>query len=302
MSRYVVTGGAGFIGSHLVEALLKAGHAVTVLDDLSTGTRDNLPPGAELALGSVTDRDLVRDMLKDADGCFHLAAISSVQRCTEDWAASHRVNVGGAVNIFDAARARKIPVVYASSAAIYGDNRALPLQETEIPQPLSAYGVDKLTTEWNAGVAASLYGVPTTGLRFFNVYGPRQDPASPYSGVISIFARRLKDGKEITIYGDGGQTRDFVFVADAVAALRTAMQTPAPGKVFNVATGRAVSLLALVEEISKVIGKEPGINFAAARPGDIRHSQGDPAGFIAAYNLPCNTQLHAGLAETITSL
>jgi UDP-glucose 4-epimerase len=302
MSRYLVTGGAGFIGSHLTDALLGSGHAVTVLDDLSTGKRENLPQAATLIEGSVTDAGLVQALLGEADGCFHLAAISSVQRCTEDWAASHEVNVGGAVNVFAAAIADKIPVVYASSAAIYGDNQNLPLKETETPRPLSAYGVDKLATEWNAGVASIIHGIPTTGLRFFNVYGPRQDPASPYSGVISIFAQRLQAGQPITIFGDGKQTRDFVFVADAVAALMRAMQNPSSGKVFNVATGRAISLLQLADQISLLTKRKPDIKFAAGRPGDIRHSRGDPAAFAASYKFTPDTQLYAGLAQTITAL
>ncbi len=179
MSRYLVTGGAGFIGSHLVESLLAEGHVARVLDDLSTGQRENLPPAAELILGDVADPATTSAAMAGMDGCFHLAAIASVARAAEDWPGTHRVNLGGTVAVLDAARARRVPVVFASSAAVYGDCADRPLTEAAPTHPLSAYGADKLGSELHAAVATGVFGVPTVGLRFFNVFGPRQDPDSP---------------------------------------------------------------------------------------------------------------------------
>ena len=283
MSRYLVTGGAGFIGSHLVDALLAAGHSVHVLDDLSTGRRQNLPAGTELTIGSVTDPVLVQTLLATCDGCFHLAAIASIERCRTEWLASHQVNLGGTIAVLAAARATSgrpaIPVVYASSAAVYGASAALPLSETSTTAPISAYGVDKLGGELHASIATSIYGIPTLGFRFFNVYGQRQDPASPYAGVISIFADRLKAGKDITLYGDGGQTRDFIAIEDVVECLQRGMALASESCVARVlvaATGIQVSLLELIAELGRILGKTPATTYAPARAGDIRHSLGDP--------------------------
>ena len=224
MALYLVTGGCGFIGSHLVEDLLNRGHRVRILDDLSTGKRSNLPAGApsrqcELITGDVIDRELVERCFEGVDHCFHLAAVASVQRSNEDWSGTHRINLTGAINIFDAARRQRVPVVYASSAAVYGDNADTPLQESAQLRPLTAYGADKLGCELHARVASLVHSVPTTGLRFFNVYGPRQCASSPYSGVISIFADRLTRAEPLVVFGDGEQTRDFIFVKDVVAFL-----------------------------------------------------------------------------------
>lgn len=209
MAFYLVTGGCGFIGSHLASALVAAGHWVRILDDLSTGKRENAPAAAELIVGDVADPSDVAAAMHGVDGCFHLAAIASVQRCVADWAGSHRVNLEGAIHVFDAARrarpGKTLPVVYASSAAVYGDNPNTPLDEAAELKPLSAYGADKVGCELHARVAAHVYGVPTIGLRFFNVYGPGQDPSSPYSGVILIFAKRIVAGEELTVFVDGEQ-------------------------------------------------------------------------------------------------
>jgi UDP-glucose 4-epimerase len=282
MSRYLVTGGAGFIGSHLVDALLAAGHFVRVLDDLSTGKRQNVPSAAELIVGSVIDSRIVRQALADCDGCFHLAAIASVARCNEDWLASHQVNLGGTITVFEAARATAsrgaIPVVYASSAAVYGANPDLPLSETSATNPISAYGVDKLGCELHAKVASSIHGVPTLGFRFFNVYGPRQDPASPYAGVISIFADRLRAGQPVTVYGDGEHTRDFIAIQDVVECLQRGMEAGFSGaEVLVACTGQQVSLRQLIGELGTILAVAPQISLAPAREGDIRHSLGNPA-------------------------
>ena len=310
MARFLVTGGAGFIGSHLVDALAGAGAKVRVLDDLSTGRRENLPAAARLIVGDVADPGTVRAAMAGVDGCFHLAAIASVARAAEDWLGTHRVNLGGTIAVLDAARARGVPVVYASSAAVYGDCPDQPIAETAPTRPLSAYGADKLGGELHAAVAARVFGVANVGLRFFNVYGPRQDPGSPYSGVISIFAGQLRRGEPVEVFGDGGQTRDFVAVADVVAALRAAMGRIGPGDaagrittpavpqalVFNVCTGIATSIRALAAELAALEGGTAVIREGPARPGDIRHSVGCPDAARAALGLGPPMPLRAGLA------
>lgn len=297
MSRYLVTGGAGFIGSHLVESLLAAGHATRVLDDLSTGRRENLPPAAELILGDVADPATTSAAMAGMDGCFHLAAIASVARAAEDWPGTHRVNLGGTVAVLDAARARRVPVVFASSAAVYGDCADRPLTEAAPTHPLSAYGADKLGSELHAAVATGVFGVPTVGLRFFNVFGPRQDPASPYSGVISVFAGRLRAGAPLVLHGDGEQTRDFVFVADVVAALLAAMAwRGGTAAVFNVCSGRATSIRELAATLAAIAGVPPRLTEGSPRPGDIRHSLGSPEASRAALGLGPPIPLAEGLA------
>ena len=224
MRTYLVTGGAGFIGSHLTDALLAAGHRVRVLDDLSTGRVDNIDHRAAFLEGDIADARAVRRAMDGVDGCFHLAAIASVARGNEEWLGTHRTNLTGAITVFDAAREGRIPVVYASSAAVYGDVGDRIPREDFLPMPRTAYGADKLGCEHHGRVAHLVHGVPTLGLRFFNVYGPRQDPLSPYSGVISIFARLTAEAGELTVHGDGQQTRDFVYVGDVVAHLIAAMR------------------------------------------------------------------------------
>ena len=278
MTTWLVTGGAGFIGSHLCEALLARGEAVRVLDDLSTGKRENLPPGAALIEGDVADPATVRGALDGVAGCFHLAAIASVERGVTDWLGTHRANLTGAITVFDAARLARTPVVYASSAAVYGDAATVPITEAAERRPLSAYGADKLGCELHARVASHVHGIPTVGLRFFNVYGPRQDPRSPYSGVISIFCERIRRGAPIDIFGDGGQTRDFVYVADVVAALLAAMRlAPPDAPVFNVCTGSATSVLHLARTIADLTGTPLDAHHRPPRAGEIRHSTGAPA-------------------------
>jgi UDP-glucose 4-epimerase len=321
-ATYLVTGGAGFIGSHLVASLRAEGHHVRVVDDFSTGRRENLPEGGpeggpeEIAVieGSITDAALMREAVAGVAGCFHLAAIASVERGIEAWRATHEVNLGGLITLFEAIRGlpAPVPVIYASSAAVYGDAADLPITEQTATRPLSAYGADKLGCEQHALVASHVHGIPTLGLRFFNVYGPRQDPRSPYSGVISIFCDRLRAGQPIAVFGDGGQTRDFVFVADVVAALGAAMAglragrvTPAgvfPASVFNVCTGHATSVLELAETIAGLCGRRAEMRFAPARKGEIRHSLGAPAAARAALGLGDPVPLRHGLAATLNWL
>ena len=302
MAHYLVTGGCGFIGSHLVDALLAAGPRVRILDDLSTGKRGNVPAAAEVVVGDVADLAAVRGAMTGVDGCFHLAAIASVARSNQDWLGTHRVNLTGAITVLDAARARRTPVVYASSAAVYGDNPDVPLGEDAVTRPLTAYGADKLGCELHGRVAWRVHGVPNTGVRLFNIYGPRQDPSSPYSGVISIFADRVRRGAAIEVHGDGGQTRDFVFVADAVAHLIAAMGKAGEAAVYNVCTGQATSVSALADAIEAAAGKRVERRNVPARAGDIRASIGNPARARAALGVAARVPLADGLNTTLKNL
>ena len=308
MASYVVTGGCGFIGSHLCEALLRRGDRVRILDDLSTGSLANKPAAAELIRGDIRDREVVASAIAESDGCFHLAAIASVEQTNRQWVETHRVNLTGTITIYDAARRAgprggAVPVVYASSAAIYGDQGATAIAETAHPLPLSAYGADKLACEHHARVASTVHGVPTTGLRFFNVYGPRQDPRSPYSGVISIFCDRIAGGQDVDILGDGRQTRDFVYVGDVVSALILAMDgVSTEPAVFNVCTGRATSVRDLAEVIAKLCRNRPQFISREPRRGEIRHSLGDPASARQSLGFAATELLEAGLAKTLESL
>ena len=307
MAHYLVTGGLGFIGSHLVDALQGRGDGVRVLDNLSTGKRANVAPSTEIVVGDAADGRAVAAAMQGVDGCFHLAAVASVAASVADWVGTHRTNLTGTITVLDAARragahGRPIPVIYASSAAVYGDNKALPLGEDAETRPLTAYGADKLGCEQHARVAGHVHGVPTVGLRFFNVYGPRQDPSSPYSGVISIFADRLRRGLPIEIFGDGAQTRDFVYVADVVAFLLRAMARPSTaGAVVNVCTGRATSISELARTIAHVLGREPEISHSPARSGDIRASLGDPGQALRLLGLAATSSLADGLARTVAA-
>ena len=302
----LVTGGCGFIGSHLCAALVAQGARLRVLDDLSTGRHDNLPAGAELIEADVGDPGVLAAAMAGMDACFHLAAIASVERGVRDWLGTHRTNLSASIAVFDAARqeaaraGRPVPVVYASSAAVYGDATTLPIAETTPPRPLSAYGADKLGCEQHALVAGHVHGVPTVGLRFFNVFGPRQDPASPYSGVISIFCDRIRRDEPVRIYGDGGQTRDFIYVTDVVAALLAAWRRAASdAPVYNVCRGEACSVQALADTIAHIAGKPLVVQREAARLGEIRHSIGSPARARDGLGLAAATPLEEGLRQVL---
>lgn len=305
MALFLVTGGAGFIGSHLADALLADGHSVRVLDDFSTGHLANLDPRCELVRGCVTHPETVVTAMQGAAGCYHLANIASVARGNEDWRGTHLVNQTGTVTVLDAARAGRIPVVYASSAAIYGNLGNATAREDLRPAPLTAYGADKLGSELHAAVALHVHGIPTAGLRFFNVYGPRQDPHSPYSGVISIFAALVAADRTLSVHGDGQQLRDFVYVSDVVTHLRAAMRHLGRGPdhaVLNVCTGRATSVLDLATTLARLNGRQPRIAHGPARPGDIRRSLGDPSQAIATLGVRADITLEDGLAQTLASL
>ncbi len=299
MPRYLVTGGCGFIGSHLADALVARGHRVRILDNLSTGKRENAPAQAELVIADVTDAAAVATAAAGVDGIFHLAAVASVEESRRNWLRCHAVNLTGAINVFEAARRgfARPRVVYASSAAIYGDCPAVPLTEADSPRPINAYGADKLGCELHGRVATLLHGVPTVGLRLFNIYGQRQDPSSPYSGVISIFADRLARRLPIEIHGDGRQVRDFVAVPDAVEALLAAMAAEdAAGEAFNVCSGYGTTVHELASIMSELYGVAPELRFGPARPGDIRISLGDPTRTARALGFRTRLAIRQGLA------
>jgi UDP-glucose 4-epimerase len=302
MATWLITGGAGFIGSHLADALLARGDRVRVLDNLDTGKPSNLQAGVEFVRGDVAEPDEVRRAMAGVDGCFHLAAIASVERSTQDWALTHRVNLTGAIHVLEAARARRTPVVYASSAAVFGDQGEVTVTEATPPAPISAYGADKLGCELHARVAAHVFGVPSVGLRFFNVYGPRQDAASPYSGVIAKFLGLAAAGEPITIFGDGDQVRDFVFVGDAVAHLCAAMDRlgarPDGARVLNVCTGKGTRVLELAAIVQALAGAQAAVRHGPARAGDIRFSLGDPSLAREVLGLGAETPLEQGLRLT----
>jgi len=306
MANYLVTGGCGFIGSHLVDSLIADGHRVWVLDDLSTGTRDNLNPAAALIVGDICDVPLVKKVMTGMHGCFHLAAVASVERSVEAWTATHQVNLSGAISVFEAAKdalnGNPIPVVYASSAAIYGDNASMPLSEKAQPRPLTAYGADKLGCELHARVGHLVHQVPSMGMRFFNVYGPRQDPQSPYSGVISIFIDRICRGEPVKVFGDGEQCRDFIYVGDVVRFLIGAMHAAKDKQdVLNVCTGRMVTINQLAQVVARLSGQPLTIDHQTPRSGDIRISLGDPKRATRSLGIKAETELGLGLKHTIAA-
>jgi UDP-glucose 4-epimerase len=306
MARYLVTGGAGFIGSHLVESLLDDGHAVRVLDDLSSGDRDRLSRAVQFINADVADPAVVGRAFDGIDGCFHLAAIASVEQCNLEWLRTHQVNLSGTINVFNEARRSRrgdIPVVYASTAAVYGDCDTAPVSEDHFPVPLSAYGADKRACELHARAAGVTHGLRTTGLRFFNLYGPRQDPRSPYSGVIAIFLDRLRRGEPVEIYGDGGQVRDFTFIADAVSALRRAMPAAnARAPVYNICTGKGTTVHRLAETIAALCGTELIVCHQPPRGGEVQSSIGDPRRAAEELGFRARTGLSEGLAATLDAL
>ena len=310
----LVTGGCGFIGTHLCHALVNAGQRVRILDDLSSGKAAGIPDKAELVVGDVADAAAVAEAVAGVDGIGHLAAIASVDLCNKSWVRSHRTNLTGTLTVMEAARdaagrARPVPVVWASSAAIYGAAKTLPISEQTVPAPMSPYGADKLGGELHGKAAADIFGVANTALRFFNVYGPGQDPNSPYSGVISIFADRLAAGQGITINGDGGQSRDFVFVGDVVRALVASLdrlmrqqrqEQPAGFDAINVCTGRAVTIEVLARTLAALTGAGDGaITYGPARDGDIRDSLGDASKMQRVLGIRAETAFEDGLRDLV---
>jgi UDP-glucose 4-epimerase len=284
VSLYLVTGGAGFIGSHIVTGLVARGDRVRVLDDLSTGRRENLAhlelgelgsdAPVELVVGDIGDQAAACRACRGAEGIFHEAAQVSVPGSIEDPLTSYRINVMGTLNVLEAARAEGVKrMVFAASSAVYGDSETSPKTEEMATSPLSPYASGKLAGEALLAVWGRAFGMKTVSLRYFNVFGPRQADDSPYSGVIAIFARRLLREEPVTIYGDGEQTRDFVYVEDVVQANLRAMQEPTePGEIFNVGTGLSVSLNELYSHMRELVGTDAEPFHASPRVGDIRHS------------------------------
>jgi UDP-glucose 4-epimerase len=295
----VVTGGAGFIGGHLARALLEEGRRVRVVDDFSTGRRENVPPGAELLEGDAAD--LADRAVEGADTVYHLAAMVSVPRSVETPLESHRATARSTLALLDAAeRAKARRLVFASSSAVYGDAPELPKREDQEPRPASPYAVAKRCGELYAEYWARHRRLETVSLRFFNVFGPRQDPESPYAAAIPVFARRLRAGLTVPIYGDGRQTRDFIFVADVVQGLIAAARRPGvSGRVYNLAGGRAVSILDLVGLLARIAGIAPRLEFRPPRPGDILHSWADVSRAARDLGFAPRTSVEEGLRITL---
>ncbi len=303
MSNYLVTGGAGFIGSHLAEELVRRGHRVRVADSLVTGKRSNLAhiPGVEFIEGDLADLDFAR---RAADGCeyvLHQAAIPSVPRSVKDPIASNRANVDGTLSMLVAARdAGAKRLVFAASSSAYGDTPTLPKHEGMPTGPLSPYALQKVIGEQYLQMFTRLYGLETVSIRYFNVFGPRQDPSSPYSGVISVFATALLDNRPPTIYGDGEQTRDFTYVANVVdGVLRACEAGNAGGQIINVATGGRISLNRLFYAMRDLVGGTLEPVYADPRMGDVRDSQADIHKAKALLGYEPIVSFEDGLARTI---
>ena len=304
MARYLVTGGAGFIGSNLVHALLAQGRRVRVLDDFSTGRRANLAEikgKIELCEGDMRDPATCARATAGVDFVLHQGAVPSVARSVRDPRLSHDANATATLNMLIAARDAGVKrFVHASSSSIYGDSPTLPKQEEMAPRPKSPYAVAKLAAESYCRVFNELYGLETVCLRYFNVFGPRQDPQSPYSAVIPLFATAMLKGERPVIYGDGLQSRDFTFVANNIAANLLATTVPGVGgQVFNIACGRRYTLLDLVGALNRILGTRIEPEFRPARPGDVKHSLADITRAETGLGYRVQVDFEAGLAQTV---
>lgn len=305
MKNVLITGGAGFIGSHIAEALVDRGCHVTVLDNLSTGhlkNLDGLNEQVHFIEGDIRDEDVLSRVTQGCDVIFHQAAVVSVTQTVAEPVGSTDVNDMGTLKVLDAARKNDVKrVVLASSSAVYGDDPQSPKVESMTPKPLSPYAVQKLTNEFYADLYFRLYGIETVCLRYFNVYGPRQDPSSPYSGVISIFMNKAAGASVPTIYGDGLQTRDFVFVKDVVQAnVLAATSVKAPGQAFNVGTGVTISIKDLWYNISELNRYEADPEYAEARPGDIVDSLASIQKATERMGFKPSVSLNDGLSQTFS--
>jgi len=303
MANYLVTGGAGFIGSHLAEELARRGEHVRVVDNLSTGKRQNLAhvPSVEFLEGDLADLDVARRAVQGIDYVLHQAAIPSVPRSVQDPITSNRANIDASLNVLVAARDAGVKrVVYAGSSSAYGNTPTLPKVETMATAPLSPYALQKLVAEQYCQMFTSLYGLETVTIRYFNVFGPRQDPSSPYSGVISLFISALCDARQPTIYGDGEHTRDFTYVANVVdGVLRACTSENASGEVINVATGGRISLNTLFKTIRELVRANLEPIYADPRPGDVKDSQADISKARRILGYQPTVSFEDGLAKTV---
>ena len=303
MASYLVTGGAGFIGSHLAEQLLKRGHTVRVVDSLITGKRENLDvlKGVDFLEGDLADMDVAERAVKGMEYVLHQAAIPSVPRSVKDPVTSNRANIDASLNLLVAARDGGVKrLVYAGSSSAYGDTPTLPKREDMPTAPLSPYALQKLVAEQYAQMFTKLYGFETVTIRYFNVFGPRQDPGSPYSGVISLFATSLLDGRQPVIYGDGEQTRDFTYIANVVDGVLRAVEAPqAAGKVINVATGGRISLNELLRTMQAIVGSSVKAIYKDGRTGDVRDSQADISKARELLGYVPKVSLEEGLTHTL---
>ena len=308
VERILVTGGAGFIGSHLVESLLGKGLKVRVLDNLSTGKVSNLPEGnanLELVTGDVADAAVVQEAMRDCSAVVHLAAVASVQASVDDPVSTHQANFVGTLNVCESMQKAGIKrVVFASSAAIYGNNGEGSAIDEDTPKsPLTPYAADKLASEYYLDFYRREHGLEPVILRFFNIFGPRQDPSSPYSGVISIFTERAIKGLPVSIFGDGEQTRDFVFVKDLVSILLQALEVSEPKEgAVNIGLSRSTSLNDLITELGNATGSALAVTHLAPRQGDSRHSRANNARLLERFTLPAPTSIGDGLAQLLRSL
>jgi nucleoside-diphosphate-sugar epimerase len=304
MAVYLITGGAGFIGSHIVEALVQRGDRVRVVDNFTTGKRANLAHLSKVDVieGDIRDAAVVDQAMAEVEYVIHQAAQVSVTQSIHDPAVTHHVNVTGTLNLLVAARSYHVKrFVLASSCAVYGDNSDLPITEKSEPLPMSPYAASKLIGEIYCQTFFRSYGVPTVCLRYFNVYGPRQDPNGEYAAVIPKFAQRLKQGRPPIIYGDGLQTRDFIHVSDVARAnLLACEREQAIGQVFNVASGNSLSLLDLLAALNELCSAHVTPQFEPARPGDIRHSRGDGAQLASLLGFEPAVSLMAGLQQVLS--
>ena len=301
MANYLVTGGAGFIGSHISEALVKRGHRVRVVDSLVTGYRHNLRVGVEFTQGDLSEPSVARAAVKDMEYVLHQAAIPSVPRSVKNPEDSHRANVDATLQVMLAARDANVKrIVFAGSSSVYGDTAVLPKTETMPVNPMSPYALQKLVGEMYLQMFTRLYGLETVTTRYFNVFGPRQDPGSPYSGVISLFIKALSEGTRPIIYGDGEQTRDFTYVANVVDGVIRAAETPGVGgEVFNVATNGRISLNDLLATLKKIFGSNVEPIFKDARQGDVKHSQADISKAQRLLGYRPSVLLEEGLRQTV---
>jgi nucleoside-diphosphate-sugar epimerase len=303
MANYLVTGGAGFIGSHLAEELVRRGERVRVVDNLATGKRQNLAhvPSVEFIEGDLADLEVARRAVTGIDYVLHQAAIPSVPRSVEDPITSNRANVDASLDILVAARDAGVKrLVYAGSSSAYGNTPTLPKIETMATAPLSPYALQKLVAEQYCQMFTTLYGLETVTIRYFNVFGPRQDPSSPYSGVISLFISALCDGRQPTIFGDGEHTRDFTYIANVVdGVLRACTADGASGEVINVATGRRISLNTLFNTIRELVGAQLSPKYADPRPGDVKDSQADISKARRILGYQPSVTFEEGLARTV---